>query len=88
MNGFLSITLGDLLERNVRKYPSYLAVKYIEEEYERTYYNFNNDVDQIARGLLGTGLRNGDMATNKVPSYVAFQRNANEREWQGVKVCA
>lgn len=60
MNTLMSITLGDLLERNARKYPSYLAVKYIETDYSRTYYELNNEVDAIARGLLGMGIGKGD----------------------------
>ena len=60
MKALLSMTLGEMLERNARLYPSNLAVKYFEVKYERTYYDFNNDVDKIARGLLGMGLRKGD----------------------------
>ena len=60
MNALLSITLGEMLERNARQYPNHLAVKYFEVNYEHTYYDFNNDVDKIARGLLGMGLRKGD----------------------------
>ena len=65
----MSVTMGDLLERNARKYPSYLAVKYIEAKYERTYYDLNNDVDTIARGLLGMGFRKGDHIAIWAPNY-------------------
>ena len=69
MNELLSITLGDLLERNARKYPSYLAIKYIEQDYQRTYYDFNQEVNGIARGLLGMGLRKGDQVAVWAPNY-------------------
>ena len=69
MKELLNITLGDLLERNARKYPAYLAVKYIEKEFARTYYDLNHDVDKIARGLLGMGLRKGDNIAVWAPNY-------------------
>lgn len=69
MKELLNITLGDLLESNARKYPSYPAVKYIEHKYERTYYDLNNDVDGIARGLLGMGLQKGDNVAVWAPNY-------------------
>ena len=69
MNELMSITLGDLLDRNAQKYPSYLAVKYIEAEYTRTYYDFNSDVDVIARGLIGMGLVKGDNIAVWAPNY-------------------
>ena len=69
MKELLSITLGGILERNARKYPSYFAVKYIEKEYTRTYYDLNHDVDIIARGLLGMGFRKGDHVAVWAPNY-------------------
>jgi len=69
MNKLLSITLGDLLEQTARKYPFYQAVKYIERDYERTYYDLNNEVDRIARGLLGMGLKKGDNVAIWAPNY-------------------
>ena len=69
MNELMSITLGDLLEKNASKYPAYLAVKYIESSYERTYYDLNNDVDKVARGLLGMGLGKGDNIAVWAPNY-------------------
>ena len=60
MKALLSMTLGDMLEKNARQFPNYLAISYFEVKYERTYYDFNNEVDTIARGLLGMGLKKGD----------------------------
>jgi fatty-acyl-CoA synthase len=60
MNKLLNITVGKMLEDIAEKYPTRPAVKYIEMDYARTYYEFNQDVDKIARGLLGMGLKKGD----------------------------
>lgn len=60
MKPLLDITIGDMLEQIARKYPTRPAVKYIEMNYSRTYYEFNKEVDKFARGLLGMGLKKGD----------------------------
>ncbi|MCL2630955.1 MAG: AMP-binding protein [Firmicutes bacterium] len=60
MKKLLNITVGELLETIAKKYPTRPAVKYIEMDYARTYYEFNQDVDRIARGLLGMGFKKGD----------------------------
>ncbi|MCL2062134.1 MAG: AMP-binding protein [Firmicutes bacterium] len=54
------ITIGDMLEETARKHPLRQAVKYIEMEFDKTYYEFNNKVDRIARGLMGMGFKKGD----------------------------
>ena len=54
------ITIGDMLEETAGKFPTRQAVKYIEMEFDKTYYEFNNKVDRIAKGLMGMGLKKGD----------------------------
>ncbi|MDR3185356.1 MAG: AMP-binding protein [Christensenellaceae bacterium] len=60
MDKLLEITLGDTLESIAKKFPMRQAVKYIEVDYERTYYEFNRDADTFSKGLLGMGLKKGD----------------------------
>ena len=60
MDKLMNITVGDLLENIAKKYPTRPAVKYIEVNYTRTYYEFNKEVDKFAKGLLGMGLKKGD----------------------------
>lgn len=55
-----NITVGQMLEDISRKFPTQTAVKYIEMDYERTYYEFNSEVDAYARGLLGMGFKKDD----------------------------
>ena len=55
MEDLRRITVGDMLEEIAKRFPTNQAVKYIEADYDRTYYDFNQDVDKIARGLMGMG---------------------------------
>lgn len=56
----MNISVGDMLSNIAKKYPTKLAVKYIEVNYTRTYYEFNKEVDKYAKGLLGMGIGKGD----------------------------
>ena len=60
MEKLMNITMGQLLEKIAKKFPTHQAVKYIEMNYSRTYYEFNQEVDKIAKGLLGMGFKKGD----------------------------
>lgn len=60
MDKLLNITVGQLLEQTAQKYPTNQAVKYIEMEFDKTYYELNMKVDKIAKGLLGMGFKKGD----------------------------
>ena len=58
--GLTNITVGQLLEEISGRYPTHQAVKYIEMEYNKTYYELNHEVDAYAKGLLGMGFTKGD----------------------------
>ena len=60
MQQLLNITIGEALEQTARKFPTHQAVKYIEMEFDKTWYEFDDKVDRIAKGLMGMGLRKGD----------------------------
>jgi len=49
-----------MLEETADKYPTHQAVKYIEMKFDKTYYEFNQKVDRIAKGLMGMGFKKGD----------------------------
>ncbi|MDR1138390.1 MAG: AMP-binding protein [Clostridiales bacterium] len=76
MNKLLDITIGQLLQHASQQYGTVQAVKYIDCDYERTYYELNKDVDAIAKGLLGLGFVKGDhiavWATNYPQWLVLF----------------
>jgi fatty-acyl-CoA synthase len=69
MEGLRNITIGALLEETAAKFPTHQAVKYIETEFDKTYYEFNNKVDRIAKGLLGMGFQKGDHVTVWATNY-------------------
>ena len=54
------VTIGQVLEETANKFPTTQCVKYIEMEFDKTYYDFNNKVDRIAKGLLGMGFKKGE----------------------------
>ena len=60
MEQLRNITIGSMLEETAKKFPTHQAVKYIELEFDKTYYDFNNKVDRIAKGLMGMGFKKGD----------------------------
>ena len=69
-------TIGQVLEETANRFPTTQAVKYIEMEFDKTYYDFNQKVDRIAKGLLGMGFKKGDhvavWATNYPQWLVLF----------------
>ena len=56
----VDLTLGQLLEEVVCRFPDQYAVKYTTQDYSRTYREFLDDIDRVARGLLALGVRKGD----------------------------
>jgi len=69
MKELRNITIGAMLEETVNRFPTRQAVKYIEMEYDKTWYEFNNKVDRIAKGLLGMGFETGDHAAVWATNY-------------------
>jgi fatty-acyl-CoA synthase len=69
VKGLKVITIGNMLEETAKRFPTHQAVKYIEMEFDKTWYELNNKVDRIARGLLGMGFRKGDHAAVWATNY-------------------
>ena len=66
-------TIGQQLEEVAALYPDDEAVKYTDRDYRRTWKEFSDEVDVIARGFLSMGIKKGDhiaiWATN-VPEWM------------------
>jgi fatty-acyl-CoA synthase len=66
-------TLGQLLDETADRFPDNDALIHFEKNMRRTWRQFRQDVDRLARGLLALGIRKGDKigvwATN-VPFWV------------------
>ncbi|MEG1996301.1 MAG: AMP-binding protein [Oscillospiraceae bacterium] len=73
MEKLMEITLGDLLEQVANKYPSSRAIKYIDRDYVRTWKEFDQEVDAVAKGFINIGVKKGEhigiWATN-VPEWL------------------
>jgi len=69
----IEITFGNLLNLLEEKYPDNLCVKYCDRDYERTFAEFNREVEKAAKGFLALGIGKGDhiaiWATN-VPEWL------------------
>ena len=67
------LTLGQTLDNTVALYPDNPAVVMVDREFRRTWREFSDDVDLIARGLMALGVEKGGKvaiwATN-VPHWV------------------
>ena len=70
------ITLGQLLDEAIEKWPDNEAVVYVDRNFRLTYKEFGKLVDELAQGLMALGVKKGEKvavwATN-VPYWVAFQ---------------
>ena len=70
------ITLGDMLQESIERYPENEAVVYVDRDFRMTYREFGGLVDDMAKGLLALGVQKGEKvavwATN-VPHWIALQ---------------
>lgn len=73
MGEMLNETVGGVLDRCAEKYPGREAVAYADRPYRRTWKEFRDECDTVAKGLLSIGIRKGDhvavWATN-VPQWL------------------
>ncbi|MBQ1312297.1 MAG: AMP-binding protein, partial [Blautia sp.] len=56
-------TFPQVLDTMVEDFPDQLAIKYTTLDYTRTYSQFRDDVDQVARALISLGVRPGFKVT-------------------------
>lgn len=69
-------TFSQVLDAMVEEFPDQYAIKYTTLDYTRTYSQFRDDVDQVARALIAMGVKAGDKvavwATNVPQWYLTF----------------
>ncbi len=77
-------TFSQVLDRVVEEFPDQIAFKYTTLDYTRTYSEFRDEVDLVARSLISLGVKAGDhvavWATNVPEWYLTF--------WATVKIGA
>jgi fatty-acyl-CoA synthase len=71
-----NITLGQMLDETIGRYPDNEAIVYVDRDFRMTYRQFGETVDRLARGLMALGVARGEKvavwATN-IPYWVALQ---------------
>lgn len=69
-------TFSQVLDRVVEEFPDQIAFKYSTLDYTRTYSEFRDEVDEIAKSLISLGVKAGShvavWATNVPEWYLAF----------------
>ncbi len=60
MEKLWSITVGDLLSKVAEEYPNDNAITYTDRDYKRTWKEFNEEVEKVAKNFLRIGVRKGD----------------------------
>lgn len=69
-------TFPDVLDRICEEFPDQYAFRYTELDYTRTYPEFREDVDTLAKAFLAMGVKKGDhvaiWATNVPQWYLTF----------------
>lgn len=65
----MKITIGDLLDRISEKYPDNDAVLYTDRPFRKTYREFRELCNTVAKGLMAMGLKKGDHAAIWATNY-------------------
>jgi fatty-acyl-CoA synthase len=56
----VDVTMNGLIQRVAALFPDQPAVAYVTQEYRRTYAEFRDEIDRVARGFLAMGIQKGD----------------------------
>jgi len=75
-NGLKELTLGQILDQTVQRYPDGEVLVYVDRDFRLTYREFSLLVDEVAKGLMALGIKRGEKvaiwATN-IPFWVTLQ---------------
>lgn len=76
MKELMKITIGDLLDQMAEKYPDHDAVLYTDRPFRKTYAEFRDLCNTVAKGFMAMGIKKGDhvaiWATN-YPEWILAQ---------------
>lgn len=76
MNELMNITIGSLLDQMADKYPDHDAVLYTDRPFRKTYSQFRDLCNEVAKGFIAMGIKKGDhvaiWATN-YPEWILAQ---------------
>lgn len=60
MDELIKITVGDLLDQMAERYPDHDAVLYTDRPFRKSYSEFRDICNKVARGLMTLGIKKGD----------------------------
>ncbi|MCX7711653.1 MAG: AMP-binding protein [Clostridia bacterium] len=60
MNELMKITIGDLLDQVAEKHPDHDAVLYTDRPFRKTYSEFRDLTNIVAKGFMSMGIKKGD----------------------------
>ncbi len=69
------MTLGQILDRTIAKTPDTDALVYVDRDYRLTWKEFGEEVDVLAKGLMGLGIKKGEKVAiwaSNVPFWVGL----------------
>lgn len=73
MENFLTCTIGEQMEKMASLYPNNNMINYTDRDYKRTWKEFDDESEVIARAFMSLGLKKGShisiWATN-VPEWL------------------
>lgn len=76
MNELMKITIGDLLDQMAQNYPDHDAILYTDRPFRKTYLQFRDLCNTVAKGFMAMGIKKGDhvaiWATN-YPEWILAQ---------------
>lgn len=58
--GLVRMTMGDLIDQIAKAYPDHDGVIYGDQDYRKTFKEFKEEVDQVAKGLMAININKGD----------------------------
>lgn len=58
--GLVRLTMGDLIDQIANAYPDHEGVVYGDQDYRKTYKEFKEEVNQVAKGLMAINIKKGD----------------------------
>jgi len=74
--GLRELTLGQILDQTVDKFPDNPAIVYVDRDFRLTYKEFSQVVDETAKGLMALGIQKGEKVavwSTNIPFWVTLQ---------------
>ncbi len=76
MDKLMEITIGDLLDDIAEKYPDHEAIVYADRPFRKTYSQFRDLCNEVAKGFIAMGIKKGDHVavwTTNYPEWILAQ---------------